>query len=299
MQLYQFVAIFGILMLVFVQIPSFHSLRHVNLISLVLCLAYSACATAGSIYIGHSTNAPEKVYSVSGHRQDRIFGSFNAISIIATTYGNGIIPEIQDPNIPPRFRHQRLRQPTLESPLWPFQAASPQVVPSAIVAISGYWAFGNQAQVTVLSNFLVDGKPLLPTWVLLIAAVASVNLQPTNEVLERKFVDPKIDQFSIGNTVRRLVFRSLSVVIATTVAAMFPFFGDINAVIGAFGCIPLDFILPMIFYNVTFKPSKNSLIFWGNTAIASIYSALGALGAISSNRQIVLDANKYSFFANI
>lgn len=51
------------------------------------------------------------------------------------------------------------------------------------VAISGYWAFGNQAQATVLSNFLVDGKPLLPTWVLLVtnvftllqvAAVASV-----------------------------------------------------------------------------------------------------------------------------
>lgn len=39
-------------MLVLAQIPSFHSLRHINLVSLVLCLAYSACATAGSIYIG-------------------------------------------------------------------------------------------------------------------------------------------------------------------------------------------------------------------------------------------------------
>jgi hypothetical protein len=27
--------------------------------------------------------------------QNRVFGAFNAISIIATTYGNGIIPEIQ------------------------------------------------------------------------------------------------------------------------------------------------------------------------------------------------------------
>ncbi|KAJ0044415.1 hypothetical protein Pint_05892 [Pistacia integerrima] len=45
MQLYQFVMIFGILMLVLVQIPSFHSLRHINLVSLILCLAYSACAT--------------------------------------------------------------------------------------------------------------------------------------------------------------------------------------------------------------------------------------------------------------
>ena len=39
-------------MLILAQIPSFHSLRHINLVSLVLCLAYSACATAGSVSIG-------------------------------------------------------------------------------------------------------------------------------------------------------------------------------------------------------------------------------------------------------
>ena len=44
---------------------------------------------------GNSMNAPTKDYSVNGSKQNRIFGSFNAISIIATTYGNGIIPEIQ------------------------------------------------------------------------------------------------------------------------------------------------------------------------------------------------------------
>ena len=52
MQLYQFVIISGVLMLVLVQIPSFHSLRHINLVSLVLCLSFCASATAGSIYIG-------------------------------------------------------------------------------------------------------------------------------------------------------------------------------------------------------------------------------------------------------
>ncbi|KAJ6323099.1 hypothetical protein OIU77_012854 [Salix suchowensis] len=176
------------------------------------------------------------------------------------------------------------------------------------VAISGYWAFGNQTKGVILMNFVVDEKPLLPTWVLLmtnvfallqVAAVSVVYLQPTNDVFERKFSDAKSDQFSIRNVVPRLVFRSLSVIIATAVAAMFPFFGDINAVIGAFGFIPLDFILPVIFYNVTFKPSKKGLMFWGNTAIAIICSAVGVLGAISSIRQIILDANTYSLFANV
>ncbi|KAL6977166.1 Sodium- and chloride-dependent GABA transporter 1 [Sarracenia purpurea var. burkii] len=95
MQLYQFAIIFGALMLVVAQMPSFHSLRHINLISLILCLAYGACTTVAAIYIGKSKNAPIKDYSVKAEGVNRVFGYFNAISIIATTYGNGIIPEIQ------------------------------------------------------------------------------------------------------------------------------------------------------------------------------------------------------------
>ena len=52
MKLYEFVVIFGCFMLILAQIPSFHSLRHINLVSLVLSLTYSACATAASIHIG-------------------------------------------------------------------------------------------------------------------------------------------------------------------------------------------------------------------------------------------------------
>uniref|UniRef100_A0A6N2M5I5 Amino acid transporter transmembrane domain-containing protein n=1 Tax=Salix viminalis TaxID=40686 RepID=A0A6N2M5I5_SALVM len=272
-QLYGFVSIFGILMLVLAQIPSFHSLRHISLVSLVLALAYSACTTAGSVHIGKSKNAPPKDYSIDGIMQNRVFGAFNAISIIATTYGNGIIPEIQATVAPP-----------VEGKMFKGLLVCYAVITMTFfsVAISGYWAFGNQTKGVILMNFVVDEKPLLPTWVLLmtnvftllqVAAVSVVYLQPTNDVFEGKFSDAKSDQFSIRNVVPRLVFRSLSVIIATAVAAMFPFFGDINAVIGAFGFIPLDFILPVIFYNVTFKPSKKGLMFWGNTAIAIICSA--------------------------
>ncbi|KAL6328198.1 hypothetical protein AAG906_034341 [Vitis piasezkii] len=268
MQLYQFVIISGVLMLVLAQIPSFHSLRHINLVS------------------RHSKTAPVKNYSVPGSGEHRLFGALNAISIIATTYGNGIIPEIQATIAPP-----------VKGKMFKGLCVCYAVVLTTFfsVAISGYWAFGNQAKGTVVANFMVDEKPLLPSWVLLMTNVF-IFLQVSAVSL---FADPKIDQFSVRNVVPRLAFRSLSVVIATTLAAMFPFFGDINAVIGAFGCIPLDFILPMIFYNVTFKPSKQSLIFWGNTLLAVIFSILGALGAISSIRQIILDANTYSFFANI
>jgi hypothetical protein len=40
------------------------------------------------------------------------------------------------------------------------------------VAISGYWAFGNQAMAkTVLANFMGDDKYLLPTWFILMTNV--------------------------------------------------------------------------------------------------------------------------------
>lgn len=44
---------------------------------------------------GISSKAPHKDYSISSDGVNRLFGVSSAIAIIATTYGNGIVPEIQ------------------------------------------------------------------------------------------------------------------------------------------------------------------------------------------------------------
>ncbi|XP_043687131.1 GABA transporter 1-like [Telopea speciosissima] len=95
MKLYEFITIFGCFMLILAQIPSFHSLRHINFVSLVLCLGYSICTTAGAIYVGSTSKGPPKDYSILGDKTSQVFNFFSAIAIIATTYGSGIIPEIQ------------------------------------------------------------------------------------------------------------------------------------------------------------------------------------------------------------
>ncbi|CAN1252511.1 GABA transporter 1, partial [Linum perenne] len=282
---------------------------HINLISLLLTLAYSACATAAAVHIGHHRSSSAAAsYSLPGdNTQDRLFGVFNAVAIIATTYGNGIIPEIQATVAPP-----------VKGKMFKGLCVCYAVILATFfsVAISGYWAFGNEAHGLVLSNFVVDGKALVPKWfvlmtnvftVLQLCAVAvvcniffnQVYLQPTNEVLESLFGDPKREQFSARNVVPRILSRSASVVLATTLAAMLPFFGDINAIIGAFGFIPLDFILPLVFYNLTFKPSKRSLVFWLNSVIAFVFAVVGAIAAVAAVRQIGLDANTYRLFANV
>ncbi|KAB1209397.1 GABA transporter 1 [Morella rubra] len=300
MKLYEFVIYFGCFMLLLAQIPSFHSLRFINLISLILCLAYSACTTAGSIYLGNSSKGPEKDYSLSHNTQDRVFGIFNAVAIIATTYGNGMIPEIQATLAPP------VKGKMFKGLLICYAIVT---VTFFSVAVSGYWAVGNQAQGLILSNFLDDNnKPLVPKWLvflanlfslLQLAAVAVVYLQPTNVVLEKTFGDPKSPQFSARNVVPRLISRSVSVTVATTMAAMLPFFGDINALLGAFGFLPLDFVLPVVFFNVTFKPSKRSFVFWLNTIIAVVFSILTVIGSVAAVRQISLDAKDYKLFANV
>ncbi|XP_028795402.1 GABA transporter 1-like [Neltuma alba] len=301
MRLYQFIVICGVITLGLAQLPSFHSLRHMNLVSLILCVAYSACATIGSIYIGHQSKniAASRSYAVNGSSIDKLFGVFNGISIIATAYACGIIPEIQ----------ATIAAPVKGKMLKGLSVCYCVIVTTYfMVAISGYWAFGNQASVTIIASFMAQQqKPLLPTWFLLITnlftllqvlAVTVIYLQPTNELFETMFADPKLGEFSIRNVVPRLISRSLSVVVATVLAAMLPFFGDVMAVLGAFGCIPIDFILPMVFFNLTFKPSKRSLLFWGNTFIALASSVLVVIGAIASVRQIVLDAKTYSLFSD-
>lgn len=125
-----------------------------------------------------------------------------------------------------------------------------------------------------------------------------VYMQPTNEVLEAGFGDPKQGMYSLRNLVPRAVLRSLAIVAATLLAAMLPFFGDLNALLGAIGYLTLDFVIPTIFYNVTFKPSKRSLVFWLNTAIAVVFSVCTVIGSVAAVRQIVLDAKTYKLFAN-
>ncbi|KAK7251048.1 hypothetical protein RIF29_33917 [Crotalaria pallida] len=176
------------------------------------------------------------------------------------------------------------------------------------VAISGYWAFGNESEGLILSNFVDNGNPLVPKWFIYmtnvftiaqLSAVGVIYLQPTNEVLEQTFGDPKSPQFSNRNVILRVISRSLAISIATTIATLLPFFGDINSLIGAFGFMPLDFVLPVVFFNMTFKSSKRSPIFWSNITIVVAFSALGAIAAVAAVRQIVLDAKNYQLFANV
>ena len=122
--------------------------------------------------------------------------------------------------------------------------------------------------------------------------------QVAYEIMETKSADVNQGIFSKRNLIPRIILRSLYMIFCGFFAAMLPFFGDINGVVGALGFIPLDFILPMLLYNMTHKPSRSSFTYWINIIIMVVFTGVGLLGSFASVRKLVLDASKFKLFSD-
>ncbi|KAK4262870.1 hypothetical protein QN277_028370 [Acacia crassicarpa] len=299
LKLYHFIAMVTVVMIVLSQLPSFHSLRHINLCSLLLSLGYSflvfgACIHAGLLAKDHSTD-----YSLEPRKSARVFSAFTSISIIAAIFGNGILPEIQATLAPPA---------TGKMVKGLFMCYGVICVTFYSVAVAGYWVFGNKSNSNILKSLMPDeGPSLAPTWVIGLAvicvllqlfAIGLVYSQVAYEIMEKKSADVSQGMFSKRNLIPRLILRTIYMALCGFVAAMLPFFGDINGVVGAIGFIPLDFVLPMLLYNMTYKPPKSSFTYLLNMSIIVVFTGAGIMGAFSSIRKLILDANQFKLFSS-
>ncbi|MBA0851915.1 hypothetical protein Goshw_028858 [Gossypium schwendimanii] len=299
LKLYEFIAMVTVVMIVLSQLPSFHSLRHINFASLLLCLGYTFLMVGACINAGLSKNAPPRDYSLEPSGSSRVFSAFTSISIIAAIFGNGILPEIQATLAPPATGKM------VKGLLMCYTVA---FLTFYSAAASGYWVFGNKSNSNILKSLMPDeGPSLAPTIVLGLAvvfvllqllAIGLVYSQVAYEIMEKQSADVKQGMFSKRNLIPRLILRSLYVIFCGFMAAMLPFFGDISGVVGAIGFIPLDFILPMLLYNMTYKPSRSTLTYWINLSIIIVFTGVGIMGSFSSIRKLVLDANKFKLFSS-
>ncbi|KZV35195.1 putative GABA transporter 2 [Dorcoceras hygrometricum] len=299
LKLYQFIAMVTLVMIVLSQFPSFHSLRHINLGSLLLSFGYTFLVVGACINAGTSENAPPKDYSLESSDLSRVFSAFTSISIIAAIFGNGILPEIQATLAPPATGKMAKGLIMCYTVIFlTFYSA----------AVSGYWVFGNKSNSNILKSLMPDeGPALAPVWLLGLAiifvllqllAIGLVYSQVAYEIMERKSADINQAVFSKRNLIPRIILRSLYVIFCGFFAAMLPFFGDISAVVGAIGFIPLDFVLPMLLYNMSYKPTKSSPAYWINNSIIIVFTCVGFLGAFSSIRKLVLDAKEFKLFSD-
>ncbi|XP_022942093.1 probable GABA transporter 2 isoform X2 [Cucurbita moschata] len=283
-----------------IELPTFHSLRHVNLASLLLSLGYAFLVVTACIIAATRKEAGSRDYSLESSPKSRMFSAFTSISILAAIFGNGILPEIQA---------------TLAAPASGKMVKGLSMCYTVIfltfyaIAVSGYWVFGNRATPNILQSLMPDtGPSLAPTWILGLAvifvllqllAIALVYSQVAYEIMEKQSADVKKGLFSKRNLIPRIILRTMYMIMCGVSAAMLPFFGDISAVVGAIGFIPLDFVLPMLLYNITHKPPKSSITYCTNLTIIIIFTGVGIMGAFSSIRKLVLDAQKFKLFSNV
>ncbi|XP_062180760.1 probable GABA transporter 2 [Phragmites australis] len=299
LKLYQFIIVVAMVLAVLSQLPSFHSLRYINLGSLILSFGYTILVSAACIRAGASSNAPGKDYSLSSSKSEKTFNAFLSISILATVFGNGILPEIQATLAPPAAGKMMKALVLCYSVVF-FTFYFP--------AITGYWVFGNQVQSNVLQSLMPDkGPSLAPTWLLglvvvlvllQLLAIALVYSQVAYEIMEKNSADAARGRFSRRNLIPRVALRTAYVAACAFVAAMLPFFGDIVGVVGAVGFIPLDFVLPVVMYNMALAPPRRSPVYLANVAIMVVFTGVGVIGAVSSVRKLVLDAGKFKLFSD-
>ncbi|GJU67874.1 probable GABA transporter 2 [Tanacetum coccineum] len=260
---------------------------------------YTFVVVAACSYAGLGKNAPHRDYSLVGSQFSKVTSAFTSISIIAAVFGNGILPEIQATLAPP------VTGKMFKGLLMCYAVI---FVTFYSAAISGYFVFGNKASSNILKSLMPDeGPSLAPTWLLGLGvifvllqlfAIGLVYSQVAYEIMETKSADVNQGIFSKRNLIPRIILRSLYMILCGFIAAMLPFFGDINGVVGALGFIPLDFILPMLLYNMTYKPSRSSVTYWINNMIMVVFTGVGLLGSFSSVRKLVLDASKFKLFSN-
>ncbi|VAH11397.1 unnamed protein product [Triticum turgidum subsp. durum] len=60
--------------------------------------------------------------------------------------------------------------------------------------------------------------------------------------------------------------------------------------------IAVDFILPVVMYNMVVSPPRRSVVYVANVAIMVLFTGLGVIGAVASVRKLVLNAGRFKLF---
>ncbi|KAF5741873.1 hypothetical protein HS088_TW10G00880 [Tripterygium wilfordii] len=293
--LQHFIIFFGVFELFLSQLPNIHSLRWVNALCTFCTIGFAATTIGVTIYDGKNMDRSSVTYGLQGSNPQKIFRAFNALGAIAFSFGDAMLPEIQN---------------TVKEPAKKYMYKGVSAAYSVIVfsywqlAFFGYWAFGSNVQPYILASLTH------PQWTIVMAnlfAVVQISgcyqiyCRPTYAYFEETSLSKKTTNHSpFRNSLIRLVFTSIYIVLITLVAAAMPFFGDFVSICGAIGFTPLDFVFPAIAYLKSGRMPNNTklscLLKILNVSIASWFSIVAVLGCIGSVRYIIEDVKTYKFF---
>ncbi|KAL5123645.1 GABA transporter 1 [Glycine soja] len=296
--LQHFIIFFGIFELLLSQLPDIHSLRWVNALCTFSTIGFAGTTIGVTIYNGKKIDRTSVRYSLQGSSASK---SFNALGTIAFSFGDAMLPEIQN----------TVREPAKRNMYKSISAAYTVIVLTYWqVAFSGYWAFGSEVQPYILASLSI------PEWTVVMANLfAAIQIsgcfqiycRPTYACFEetrgsKSNKSTSHFPFPLRNRPAQLIFifTSIFMVLVTLIAAAMPFFGDFVSICGAIGFTPLDFVFPALAYLKAGRTANNSklglLMRPLNILIATWFSIVAILGCIGAVRFIMADIKNYKFF---
>ncbi|GLU07692.1 hypothetical protein SLE2022_246400 [Rubroshorea leprosula] len=297
--LQHFLIFFGAFELFLSQLPDIHSLRWVNALCTFSTIGFAGTTIGVTIYNGRKIDRDSVSYSLQGSSSTKRFTAFNALGAIAFSFGDAMLPEIQN----------TVREPAVKNMYKGVSAAYTIIVLSYWqLAFSGYWAFGAEVQPYILASLTV------PQWTIVMANIFAVvqisgcyqiYCRPTYAYFEESLLSHKNDEsrrlsVAVRNRLVRLFYTSLYIVLITLATAAMPFFVDFVSICGAVGFTPLDFVFPALAFLKAGKLPRNRalrlLMRLLNFAIAAWFSVVAVLGCVGAVRFIVEDIKTYSFF---
>ncbi|KAF8654951.1 hypothetical protein HU200_061383 [Digitaria exilis] len=287
-----YIAIFGVIQIVFSQIPDLDKVWWLSIVAAIMSFSYSTIgislgvseivanrglrgSMAGVIGAGASVTSMQKVWR-----------SLQAFGNIAFAYGFSIILlEIQDTiKSPPPSEAKVMKKATAVS-------VAVTTVIYLLCGCVGYAAFGSGAPDNMLTGFGFYE----PFWLLDVAnAFVVVHLVGTYQVMTQPvfaYVERRAAAAWPGSALVRerdvrirLVWRTTYVCVTTAVAMLLPFFGSVVGFIGAVSFWPLTVYFPVAMYIAQRKVKRGStrwLLLHGLSAGCLVVSVAAAAGSIA------------------
>ncbi|XP_031265561.1 amino acid permease 3-like [Pistacia vera] len=256
---------FGVVQIIFSQIPHFDQLLWLSIVAAVMSFTYSTI----SLGLGIAKVAETGTFrgSLTGisigtvTETQKIWRSFQALGSIAFAYSYSIIlTEIQGTIKSPPSEEETMKKASLVS-----------VVVTTLFymlcACSGYVAFGDLSPGNLLTGFGFYN----PYWLLDIANAAivihlvggyQVYCQPLFAFIEKQATARFPDSYFITKEIKipipgfrpfslnlfRLVWRTIFVIVTTVISMFLPFFNDLVGLLGALGFWPLTVYFPVEMY---------------------------------------------------
>ncbi|XP_027367797.1 amino acid permease 3-like [Abrus precatorius] len=302
---------FGIIQILFSQIPDFHKTWWLSILAAIMSFTYSIIGLAlGIAKVAETGSFKGTLTGVSigtVTETQKVWGVFQALGNIAFAYSySQILIEIQD----------TIKSPPSESETMKKAAKVSIGVTTTfymLCGFMGYAAFGDAAPGNLLTGFGFYN----PYWLIDIANAAivihlvgayQVYAQPLFAYVEQKAakrwpiveMEHKIQIPGFGSynlNPFRLVWRTLFVIKTTVIAMLIPFFNDVLGLLGALGFWPLT-----VFFPVQMSISQKRIPKWSTTwicmqilsVVCFIVSLVSAVGSVAS---IVIDLQKYKPFS--